>query len=321
VLAAKRKDLNKSTKIWLNYVLGGAISALLLWGIYEQVIKQLEKVDMNTLWDTGPWYLLSTVVILMPINVALEAWKWQLLANSAQPTTYRQAFMSYIAGIAFSIVTPNRIGEYPGRLIYMQRKNTTRLVAVSVLGSVAQLLTLFVYGCMGLAYYNIAFSGSIALLLLIGCIMVTIITFIAYWRFDTWIPLIGKIKWLRRYNVYGKLLGRFTDKQQAKVLMISLLRYAIYTAQYLILLRWMNVMMPPLEGFFMSALFFWVIAVVPSVALVELGARGSLGIFLFGHFSANTIGILTATFGIWCINLAIPSVVGSLMIARAKLVR
>ncbi len=270
---------------------------------------------------TGPSWYLAFCIALMPVNMLLEAYKWQVLASSAQPLTFKEAMTSYIAGIAFSIVTPNRIGEYPGRILYLKRKNTLRLASVSVLGAVAQMLTLFIYGVLGLAYYYAKFGTDIAFTVLILCVAATAVVGIIYWRYDLWLPLIERIKWLRRYNVYGKMLRQFTVKEQLTILFISILRYAIYTAQYLILLRWMNVYMPIFDGFCMSALFFWVMAVVPSIALMEIGARGQIGLYLFHHFSSNTIGILGATFGIWCINLALPAIIGSVLLFRTRLVR
>ncbi len=314
-------DLNKTTKIWLNYVIGGSISILLLWGIYLQIQKQLNKVDWDAAWQTGPVYLLIICLVLMPLNLALEAKKWHLLARSAQPLSYRKAFFSYFAGIALSLVTPNRIGEYPGRLLYLKRKNTVRLIGVSVLGALAQMLTLFMFGLAGLIYYNIHFPGTFSTVVLVSCAIVLVVVFIIYWRFETWMPVIERIKWLRKFNVYGKLLKRFTPRLQLTILCISVLRYAIYTAQYLFLLWWMNVDMPAFGGFMMSSLFFWVIAVIPSITLVELGERGQVGLYLFHHFSDNTVGILAATVGIWCINLILPAILGSILLFRMRLLR
>jgi hypothetical protein len=316
--------LNKSTKIWLNYVLGGTICILLLWGIYVQVNGQLKAVDIRTALQTGPVYLLIFALLLMPVNLGMEVWKWKILAGSAQPLTTGQALRSYLAGIAFSIVTPNRIGEYPARILYLKRKNTLRLAGVAVLGAVAQMLTLFIYGFAGLIYYNIYFPGPLELLVLISCGIITIMIAFIYWRFEAWIPIIERIKWLRerRYNVYGKLLKRFTAKEQLTILLISITRYSIYTAQYLILLHWMNVNMPPLQGFLMCALFFWAIAVIPSFTIIELPERGQIGLYLFGHFAANSeIGILVATVAVWCINLIIPGILGSILLVRRRLLR
>ncbi|MBS1772856.1 MAG: flippase-like domain-containing protein [Bacteroidetes bacterium] len=313
--------MNKNTKIRLNYVIGAIISLLLLWAIYVQVSNELHKTDFNTAWQTGPVHWLYITVTLMLVNLFLEAWKWYLLAQSAQPLTFKEALFSYLYGLAFSIITPNRIGEYPGRLLFMKRKNPLRLVSVSILGSVAQMLTLCIFGCAGLMYYYTTHHETMIGIVLWSNIALTIVIGIAYWRFETWIPFIEKIKWLKRYRRYGNLLKKFSSKQQLTILSISLLRYGIYTTQYVLMLYWMNIHVPPVQAFLLSALFFWVIAIVPSVAILELGTRGGLGMALFGLYSDNVIGILAATAGIWCINLMLPAIAGSLLSLRMRLLR
>lgn len=302
-------------------MLGGTISLLLLWGIYLQVIKQLNKVDLESIWQTGPDYFLWLCIFLMPVNLLLEAKKWQILVGSAQPLSFRGAMASYLGGIAFSMVTPNRLGEYPGRMLYLKRKNTVRLVSVSLLGALTQMLTLFIFGTVGLVYFNLNFYYPFAFAVMLASFVITIILAIAFWRFETWLPIIERIKWLRKFRVYKQLLKKFTAREQITILGISLLRYSIYTAQYLFLLYWMNVSMPFFDGFWMSALFFWVITIIPSITLVELGERGQVGLYLFHHFSENTVGILAATVGIWCINLIIPAILGSILLLRMRFLR
>jgi Lysylphosphatidylglycerol synthase TM region len=316
--------LNKSTKIWLNYVLGAVVSAVLLWGIYIQVQKQLAKVEeinAGSIWATGPVYLICLVILLMPVNIALEAKKWQLLAGTAQRMSFGKALSSMLAGLAFSLITPNRIGEYPGRILYLRPRNTFRLISVSILGAIAQSYALFIFGCISLIYYNIAFPGTIGLVALIVCLLATIGLGMLYMRFERWSRIAEKIKWLRKFNMYGQLLRRFTNKEQLTILAISMLRFTVYTAQYLIFLRWMNVILPPVEGFLMSALFFWVMAIIPTLSLVELGERGQVSLYLFHHFSDNTVGILTATIGLWCINLILPAIIGCILLLRMRYIK
>ncbi len=314
-------SLNKSTKIWFNYAAGAIISALLLWGIYVQVNKQLHSVD-RTAWEhTGSLVFLCLSIFLLPVNLALEARKWHLLAGSAQPVSYRGAFASYLAGLAISIVTPNRIGEYPGRILYLKRKNTFRLISVSVLGVVVQLFTFFFFGIIGLIYLNLNFHEFGNRLLLAACVFVCAVIGILYWKFEAWLPLLAKNKWARRYNLYTQLLKRFTTRQLFNILFISVTRYVVFTAQYLFLLYWMNVSMPLFGGFCVASLFFGLMAVIPSIALAELGTRAQVSLFLFHHFSYNTIGILGATLALWLLNLVIPSIIGSFLLLRMRLLR
>jgi hypothetical protein len=131
----------------------------------------------------------------------------------------------------------------------------------------------------------------------------------------------SRYRLLKRFAIYGQLVKRVSTGRQLRVLLISILRFVIFTAQYLFLLRWMNVIMPPAQGFCMAALFFWVMAVIPSIALTELGIRGTVSVYLFQHFSANTVGIVTAATGLWLLNLIVPSVLGSLLMIRMRILR
>ena len=69
----------------------------------------------------------------------------------------------------------------------------------------------------------------------------------------------------------------------------------------------------------MTMLF--VISIIPTIAITEIGVRGPVAIFLFGLLSANTIGILSATFVMWVINLLLPALIGTAFIFTLKFFR
>lgn len=313
--------MNKSTKIWVNYGLGGAISLLLLWSIYTQVVKQLGGAAAMAWQQPGQAIFLVFAILLMVVNSGLEAYKWFSLIAWAEPVRYATATASYLAGVAFSIITPNRIGEYPGRILYLGGGNTFSYINISVSGVVSQLGGMYTIGLAGLIYYNIAFPAPLAQAALAACITINIFIAIVYWRFHSWLPRMEQNRFLRRFAVYGRLMSRVPTAAKLKVMGISLLRVCVFTAQYLFLLRWMNVDIPLLPGFCLGALFFWVMAVVPSLALTELGIRGAASLYIFGHFSTNSIGILSATTALWVMNIVVPAILGSVLIMRMKWLR
>jgi hypothetical protein len=284
-------------------------------------MKQVHGIDAEVWRHTGSNAYLWACVALMLVNTSLESYKWYILSNAVEPIKYRKALSSYLAGVAFSIITPNRVGEYPGRVLYLGRRGAARYVRVSVPGIMSQLWSVYLFGFAGLVYYNLAFPDTLAKSGLAFCIIVNIFFAVIYWRLEAWLPAMERITWLRRFFTYGKLLNKVSARMQFLILSISLCRFAIFTAQYLFLLTWMNVNMPLLEGFCMCTLFFWIMAVIPSIALTELGVRGAVSIFLFHHFSTNTVGMVAATAGIWLFNLIIPSVLGSLLILRMRLLQ
>lgn len=319
--AARPVNLNKSTKIWLNYLAGGLLAIILLWAIYKQTHQQFARLRVSDLLDAEASCWLVIAVLLMPVNLGIEMCKWRLLAGSAQPLPFSKAAKSVLAGLALSLLTPNRIGEYPGRLLYLKRKNTIRLLSVTFLGIFTQFFTLFLFGIAGLVYYNIRFPGYGEKIVLLAALIIAVALSLVFFKFERITEWFEKNPRLKRFKTYSGLLRRFTFKEQLTVLLFSVLRFAVFTAQYLILLTWMKVAFPPGEGFLMASLFFWTMAVVPSLALAELGVRGQVSIYLFQHFSDNQAGILTATILLWFINVIIPSVIGCVLLFRMRLIK
>lgn len=313
--------MHKSTKIWANYLIGAAVSFCLLWFILRQVQEQLHS-DTGSLWlHTGPNYYLLFGVAFMLINILLESSKWYLLANAVTPTPFSRTFASYLAGMAFSIATPNRTGDYPARILYLAGDRALRYIYVSVLGAASQLSATFIGGLIPLIYYNLSFPGTIAKISLAIGIGGIIVTGVVYWRLGKWVPRLARIKWLRWLSVYDRQAGTLPQRQQIVVLCISVLRFGVVTAQYLFLLWWMNVDVPIASGLCLAALFFWTLAVIPSIALAELGIRGAVSIYIFQHCTHNTVGVIAATMAIWLLNLIIPSVFGSVLMLRMRLLR
>jgi hypothetical protein len=64
---------------------------------------------------------------------------------------------------------------------------------------------------------------------------------------------------------------------------------------------------------------FLALAVIPSIALMEVGLRGEVSLRLVGLFSANSLGIGLTSVTIWFINLILPALVGTLFLLNLKL--
>lgn len=310
--------LNKNIKIVLNRSIAIAIAALLIWSLSHQLQGQLKGNSWQSILHIPRPIYLMLAILLLPVNIAVETRKWQLLASSAQKISYWKALKSVLGGITFSIITPNRIGEYPGRLVFLNLKSTPRLLAVSILGAVSQFLTVLLYGFAGMCFYLLANPMSWGWAALVIDAVLVLLVWLFYWRFEQWAPKIEGIKWLRKFGRFGHLLRRFSKREQRMVLLFALGRFAIFTSQYYLVLSAVGVHLPFLNGFFLCALFFWVIAVVPSVFLMELGIRGYVSTYLFLPYAESGLLIIAATLGIWLLNLFLPAFIGGLLLLRMR---
>ena len=57
---------------------------------------------------------------------------------------------------------------------------------------------------------------------------------------------------------------------------------------------------------------------MPTIALSELGIREGVSIAVLSGISDNTLGIISASFTLWIINIAIPALFGSLVLLQLK---
>jgi hypothetical protein len=147
---------NKNIKIFLNYVLGPLLGVWLFYSLYQQVKAQPHLKESLILIKHAPFGVQAwkfwTVIILTFINWGLEAKKWQALMKHLEPLSYATALKGVLSGVTLSLNTPNRMGEYGGRLLYVKEGNRIKSVSLSIAGSICQLTITVLMGCGGLLF-------------------------------------------------------------------------------------------------------------------------------------------------------------------------
>jgi hypothetical protein len=273
------------------------------------------------------------VIILMLANWSCEAMKWKVLIGHIQKISFLTAFKAILSGLSVSVAmnTPNGTGEYFGRILYIKQGNRIRAIALTFVGSISQLIVTMVLGTIGVFLLKYMFyqatNQTIQLSLSMidgiayGSIAITIVLICMYFKLSWLVRLLEKIPSIAKFAYFIKKLEDFRWQELLKVLLISILRYSVFIIQYLLLLQIFNVGINIVTAFWLITIMFLILAVVPTIALAELGVRGKISIFLFGAFSTNTLGIVLTASTIWLINLIVPALAGSLFVLGIKLFR
>lgn len=318
--------LNKNIKLFINYFLGPLLFIWLSWSIYRQIQQQpgLEqawqriKESMN-----GPmlWNLLL-VVILMIVNWSVEAAKWQLSVKQIQKVSFGRALQAVLSGVSFSVTTPNRVGEYLGRVLYMDEGNRLKTISLTIVGSISQLIITILMGGIGLVILRPIIEGQqiISVLwmkvVLYGVWGVLIVLTLFYFRLSWIIKWIDRLPGSKRFAYLVKALEDFNATILLKLLSLSLFRFVIFIIQYYLLFGLFDVNVSGWQAFWTVSVSFLVMAIIPTIAIAELAQRGKVTIAIVGLYSSNELGMTFATAGIWFINLILPAIVGSLLIVR-----
>jgi uncharacterized protein (TIRG00374 family) len=282
-------------------------------------------------------YLLLTFA-LMPLNWLVEAIKWRFLINRIEKLTLWKSFRAVLTGVTISTFTPNRTGEYLGRVFILDHASHIEGILITIAGSMAQLLVTLLSGSIAMLFFiPLYFDGfivqhgylfyTIAMLVLALNLLLTAL----YFNLSLIHPLKERFwsGYFSRFRKYFRVFSFYHRRELAVTLALSLGRYFIFTTQFYLLLLCFGVPVPYLVALMMVSMVYLVMTVIPTVALTEFGIRGSVAIYFFAFWLEKTnpgsdfhhAGVLAASLLLWLINLGIPSLAGSAFIFNLRFFR
>jgi hypothetical protein len=113
-----------------------------------------------------------------------------------------------------------------------------------------------------------------------------------------------------------------------KTVLLSALRYLVFSSQFYLAILLMGLNFTAVQCILVIPVIYLVLAAIPTVALTELGVRGSVSVFLFGLVAGSgvldaeaSLAVVSASTLIWLLNIAVPSLAGVLVIFRLKFFR
>lgn len=259
----------------------------------------------------------------MPINWSLEALKWKLLLKNKEKISFIVAIKAVLSGASISAVSPNRIGDYFGRIFVLKNTKFWEGVFITLIGSYAQTITTLIFGGIALFWFiapSLLSAENIDSIKLIyfqyAYFIFLSILIVLYFRISIIVNLVPQ-KWIKIHK-YVNIFIKFKFKQLSIALLISILRYVVFSLQFYILLLAVGINFINLvDGLLITSAIFLINTIRPSIALLEVGIRGSVAIFVLGLFLANKqyslqldSAALLASSILWLINIILPAIIG-----------
>ncbi|MBK6965686.1 MAG: flippase-like domain-containing protein [Bacteroidales bacterium] len=332
-------ELSAKVKKSLNIGLRALVALLAFWFIYRQVFTTGDFANFSRDLSqklTYPSFRLLIIIafILMPLNWGIEALKWKMLINYIEKISYFNAFRSVLTGISMSLFTPNRVGEFFGRVFTLKLNDPFKGVLLTIAGSISQLITTLLFGLISSLFYIkqyirltqtwqwFLYAGIVIFALVIGVLLVML--FLRAPVLSARVHSLIRPGW-HKIHEYIAVLQSVRRNTLLKVLLLSLSRYVVFSGQFYILLRAFNLEIPVFNAFVLISMTYFVMTAIPTVALVDVGIRGSVAIYFISmYFPGSALvatSILSATTLIWIINLALPALFGLLFINRLTILR
>ncbi len=329
----------KITKV-LNLVLKLTILVASYGYIYIRLVRNhsLESSWQGFVERWGEWEVrgaLAFMLVLMLLNWSLEALKWRYLLRRMERISFYTALRAVLAGVTVSSFTPNRTGEYLGRVFVLKNTPRWRAAFATVVGSMSQLAITLVVGSLALIFFfrgyvpygdyvsDPVFSGLMLALLLFAVLVVLL-----YYNIRLLEPLLLRFTRKRWTSIRSQLavFREYRAVELSVLLGFSFARYLVFGTQFWLLLRLFGMPLDFLPGMMLIAGIYFVMSAIPTIALSELGVRGSLTVFFLELFYADQFllanqaafaGVSAATL-IWIINLVIPALMGGIFVMQLR---
>lgn len=320
--------LNRNSKIFINYFLAPVLFIWLAWSIYHQVRRQ---PDLGSAWQaikaafgtTLAWNLVA-VVILMIVNWSIEAIKWKIAVKPVQELSFIKAFRAVLSGVSFSVSMPNRVGEYFGRVLYMDEGNKLKTISITIVASISQLIITLLMGLAGLIIlrHPIEQTGLISTLwmnaIIYGVLAVLIGMLFFYFRLSWITKWFERLPGIKKFSWLFRALEDFHNSLLIRLLLLSALRFMVFILQYYLMFHLFGVQVGWEQCFWGVSISFLVMAIIPSIALIELVQRGKVLVTIMTIYTSNQLAVGFTTASIWLINLILPAIVGSVLIFGIK---
>jgi len=279
---------------------------LVLFDDYASLWASLRSIDMEHI------SALLLCIVLMPVNMALEAWRWHSLMNEGVSElknerlsfaeAQRQVYYSKLAGL----ITPWRLGEYPSRAILMageslelrdksqelrdesQESVWARVLSMGAIGSATMTAAIVLSGLIAGILLGLDESEFMDLQYCLPVGLLLVLLFLALY----WAPRL-----LRRWAAVSHRLIMLSLGQ-------SLVRLVCWCVQLALVLWALGAFHLSPFTFHLLPVYYLLVTITPNVPIAEAGVRGAWAIALFGSVNAAFAGVL-----LWGINTLLPCLV------------
>lgn len=265
---------------------------------------------------------MSFVMLLMVVNWVLESLKWQYLSQKLANISTWEAIEAVFCGLTWAIFTPNRIGEYGGRVMFLPNRKRIHGIFAMAVGSFGQNVITNVTGLLAslwfLYYFHIITNIWIYLGIVVLVLLFLVLLLIFYFNIKWLVFLLDRVSFLKKYRRFFDIMGRYANSELLIVIGYSLARFFVFSFQYYLVIHLLLPDLHFIEMMMTVVVFIFIQSALPSLDLLDIGVRSFTAAHLFLYITNQQIAIIAAVSSIWLINLIIPAIIGSVFVLKLR---
>ncbi|WMN06684.1 lysylphosphatidylglycerol synthase domain-containing protein [Marivirga arenosa] len=294
-----------------------AVSIVVIVFLYERISNDFQGFISAFNIYTQNIFIILLVSILMPINWLMEVLKWKYSLKPITKISISEASVGVFSGIALGFITPHAIGDYFAKVFSISHENRKSALGLILISRMLQMLPTLLFGLIAvyfisdfsLSEFDFSYSSSFALSSIIGFV---IFGFFLLLYFNRNHPRVKDYLWPI------KKLGL---KLFVLLSALSIVRYLIFSLQFLILLSVLELQINLFHQFMGIAFMFLIKSILPTFNFLnDLGIREVSIAFFFEKLEVSVAPIIAAGLILWLINIAVPAAIGLFYIPKLKLI-
>ena len=298
------KPITKENTVRMLEIFCGVLACCFLgFKLYSYDHYQL-LLEEWTKAHTWHWNAAVIALVLLCPNLLLEAAKWKTLLSPLGKRSFLDACKDVCKGSVGAFITPNRVGEFPYRAMFLPSAWRVSAVALGVVGSLTQMMLISIVGIPSLSILSRLLPSFewgntiirvlvLMILMCIACVGVACLNSTQrLWR--------EFIMALQSLGYYGAV----------KVLIFTLGRYLVFSAQFWLMLEFCGVSLSLMQALLAIPAYYFLVTFTPSVNVAELAVRGSWAVIALSPFTDNTPAVILTASLVWVVNGLFPLLIG-----------
>jgi hypothetical protein len=268
-----------------------------------------EGVDLLMHTLSANKVMLFLVVLLMPLNWLAEAQKWRIIAGRSEKISLGKSLSGVLAGLATGAATPNRSGEFAGRILALKQTDFKDGIVLTFFSSAVQVMVTVLAGAAGLLYFrnhSLLTNHVQHFAFMIGVCVILFLSAFLFFKSKKAQDKLRVLKKIDRTLLFEAGLW-------------STFRYCIYTFQFFILLRVTGDSCTSIALLAAIAVNYLVITIIPTFMISEVFVRGSVAAGVIGVLCGNGETAAMCALLLWLLNVGIPAIAGVIAVVRMRI--
>lgn len=254
---------------------------------------------------------IAFILLFSVLNRYFEILKWQNLAQVIHKISVSEATKQVLGALTAGLFTPNGIGEYAGKALFFDKKDTKKVVFLNLICNGIQMVLTVIFGIFGLMYFNSKYNviTSTTVLLLFGALIVLFLV----------VFVLKKIT-IKGYSI-EKLIHKINEIPKSihqKNIFLGICRYLVFSHQYYFLFLAFDVDLPYITLIATISSVYFLASSLPTFQFLDFAVKGSVAVYFFGILGVNEWIVIFISTLMWFLNVVLPVVIGSYYVLNFK---